>query len=109
MELIEHEYERGCKDGAVDIANGSPTLFWQTRGVWGDFLTQRMAEQFGICVEHTSDLTTAAQISYRAGYNEAVKSQVEKQFGNGSFQAVLTEVERFREELYRQHFGHPKS
>jgi len=105
FEPIREQYELGRRQSADDIAAGRTTLFFQTRGRWGEFLTQRMAEKFGVKVEHTSDLVTEAQVSFWAGYNDETKAHVDRTFGPNSFQEVLDETDRFRTQHYQRHFG----
>jgi hypothetical protein len=102
MELIAEEVELGRKQSAEDIAAGSPRLFWGTRGAWGKFLTQLMAERFAVTVEHISDITTHAESSFRSGYNDFTREYIDQQNGSGSYQSVMDEVHRFRNEYYRQ-------
>jgi hypothetical protein len=104
MKHVQSEFERGFSDSESDIASASPKLFWQTRGRWGEFLTQLMADRFSVAVEHTSDITNADEVSYRKGYNEATRRHVDHKFGNGTFQSAIAEVERFRLDYYKQRY-----
>jgi hypothetical protein len=103
MQHIPEEFARGQRDSQTDIVAGCPKLFWQTRGSWGDLLTRMMSERFGVVVEHTSDITYAAEVSYRRGYNEATAAHIEETFGEGSYQTVMDEVNEYRLESYRRY------
>lgn len=105
MEFIPAERDRGKKECESDIAKGRLQFYWQTRGAWGDYLTTQMEERFGVQVIHTSDMTTAAQMSYQQGYNERLSEYINSTFGDKSMENTLAEVAAFREQRYREHFG----
>ena len=94
--LNQSDYERGIRDSKTAIAEGTPTLFWGTRGSWGVLLTRLMSERFGVIVEHLDCFTTEAKQSYEQGFNEATRQFIDRSHGSGSFQATLDEVEKFR-------------
>jgi hypothetical protein len=98
VELNASEHRRGFNQAMVDIGSGDLVLYWQTRGAWGDLITSLMADRFGVVVRHTSDIATHEQISFWAGYNEAIALHINQQFGQGAYEAVLAEVERYREQ-----------
>jgi hypothetical protein len=102
FEPVPEHYELGRRQCADDIAIGRVRLFFQTRGRWGEFLTQRMADRFGVEVEHSSDMVTEAELSFQAGYNDATQAHIERTFGPGSYREVLDETDRFRTEQYRR-------
>jgi hypothetical protein len=104
METIREEYDRGKAASAGDIALGSPRLYWQTRGAWGEFLTRLMAERFSVAVEHISDITTKAERSFRSGYNDATAAYIDENHGTGSYLAAIKAVDQFRQEYYRRYF-----
>jgi hypothetical protein len=105
MEHIPEDFDRGQRDSVADIATGTPKLYWQTRGRWGEFLTQLMVERFGVAVKHTSDITTAAEVSYRRGYNDATRSHIDQTYGQGAYDAAMEEVDRFRMAHYKAQLG----
>ena len=102
MKIVQSEFDRGALASKSDIAAGRPRLYWQTRGRWGEYLTQLMAERFGVVVEHTSDLTNAAKLSFEAGYNQTTRLHIDGQFGHGQYDAAVQEVNQFRMDYYRQ-------
>jgi hypothetical protein len=106
-ELIAEEYERGKKQSESDIAGGAPRLFWQTRGAWGNYMTQLFADRFHVTVEHISDITSMPEISFRTGYNSITKAHIDEHFGPASYQTAMSEVDRFRKEYYRHYFEKP--
>jgi hypothetical protein len=101
MERVEAEYERGKQAGSAAIESGRPQLYWQTRGSWGELLTKLMADRFSVAVQHTSDMTTQAEVSFRSGYNSAVAEWIDRKFGEGAYQAVLNDVEQYRDQQAR--------
>jgi hypothetical protein len=103
MIRVEVEYERGKQAGAAEIASGRPQFYWQTRGFWGELLTKLMADRFSVVVRHTSDITSYAEASFRSGYNSTIAEWVNQKFGEGSFESVLSEVERYREQQARDY------
>jgi hypothetical protein len=102
MNTIREDYDNGKLQSEADIAQDSPRLYWGTRGAWGEFFTQLMAERFSVVVEHISDITTTAQSSYHSGYNSVTEAYIDEKYGAGSFQAAIDEVEQFRLEYYRR-------
>lgn len=103
MNPMEAEYERGKQAGVAGIACGRPQLYWQTRGSWGELLTKLMADRFSVVVQHTSDIASSAEVSYRSGYNSAIAEWVNRKFGEDSFESVLSEVGRYREQQARRY------
>jgi hypothetical protein len=103
IEQASDDYDRGGQDARQDIAGGFPKLYWPTRGSWGELLAQAMAERFGVRVEHIGDMRTESQSAYWRGYNDMVTAHIAERFGAGTFQAVMSEVERFRLERTRRH------
>lgn len=104
MENIPEEFRRGQSDSLAAVASGTPKLFWQTRGRWGEYFTQLMHDRYGVNVEHISDITTEAESSYRGGYNEVTKNHIDEKFGEGTFAKVLEEIRAYRERYYQQYF-----
>lgn len=109
MTHIPAEVDRGRRESEADISRGNGKLLWQTRGSWGELLTRLMQQRFGIQVEHIDCFTHAAITSYRRGYNEATQRHIDNQFGVGSFQAVLDEVEKYRQETYTRYLEQQNS
>ena len=89
MDHIPKEFDRGKLDSGADHMAGCPKLYWQTRGSWGDRLTELMRDRFGVAVQHISDITYDEEVSYRRGYNEATSAYIDEKFGAGTYQAVL--------------------
>ena len=104
MEKIQSEIDRGRAQCERDICDGVLQLFVQTRGAWGEFLTKLMLDRFGVSVVHTSDITTAAQSSFRMGYNTKTSEHIDSIHGGGSTAKAFAEMDAFRMERYRQHF-----
>src|SRR4051812_44463362 len=96
MEHIPEEYERGRQESLQDIALSSPKLFWQTRGSWGELLTQLMVDRFAVAVVHISDITWSAKASYQDGYNSVTKEHICKVYGGESYRDVFDEVDKYR-------------
>lgn len=109
MHVNPKEYDRGQHDSRADIEAGSPKLFWPTRGSWGDLLTRLMQERYGVIVEHISDITTYAEVSYRKGYNDVTEMHIDDTYGNGSFSDVLEEIDIYRARIYKEYFVQEKT
>lgn len=105
LQRIPEQFDKGFHESLADTAAGSPKLYWQTRGSWGELLIQRMADRFGISVQPISDMTSARELSYQSGYNEAIKSHIARTFGQDSFSCVLNEVEAHRVETYKRYIA----
>lgn len=108
MEIVASERNRGRAECETDIASGCLQFYCQTRGRWGEYMTVLMNERFGVQVIHTSDVTNAAQISFRAGYNERIAEHIDSTFGDGSVEKALGDVKSFRKRLYREYFDQQK-
>ena len=102
MQIIKLEFERGREACASDIAGGTLQLYYQTRSAWGERMTELFADRFGVAVVHTSDLTTSSRISYRNGYNDQIKRQIDETHGDGSYAAAMKEVRLFRINHYKE-------
>ena len=68
-------------------------------------MTALMNERFAIQVIHTSDMITAAQMSFENGYNERMSEHINATFGDESIETALEDVKAFRERQYREKFG----
>jgi hypothetical protein len=104
IELIQAEYDRGRADACKDVADGTRKMYVQTRGAWGRFLFELMRDRYGIFVEHVSDITSAAKLSYEGGYNSITHEYVENMDGVGTMDRIHAEVDAFRAEHYRKYF-----
>ena len=67
-------------------------------------MTELFSTRFGIVVSHTSDMTTAEQSSFRAGYNSRTRLYIDQTFGVGTFQNAVDDVDSFRMKRYREHY-----
>jgi hypothetical protein len=101
--MSEQNSQSGEQDALRAISLGPPTLYWGTRGRWGDLLTELMFSRFGVSVVHTSCFVTQELLSYQREFNQVTRQYVERTFGGGAFDAVLKEVDDFRAENYRRH------
>ncbi len=106
--VVQEEYDRGRRDAERDFANGHGKLFWQTRGSWGRFFFDLMQARYGIYVEHTSDITWDAKLSYEAGYNSVTREHVEAIDGDGEMDRIWEEVQAYRLESYRLYLEQQK-
>jgi hypothetical protein len=105
MEVVAAEWDRGRAECESDIGNGRLRFYWQTRGAWGEYMTNLMAERFRLQVIHTGDITNAAESSFHTGYNERMLEHINSIFGVGSLELALADVEAFRLRRYHEHFG----
>jgi hypothetical protein len=104
IKLIQDEYDRGREDARADAANGIRKVFVQTRGAWGRYLFDLMRDRYGVFVEHVSDMTTEARLSYESGYNSVAHEYIESIDGPGTMERIREEVDTFRTEHYRKYF-----
>ena len=58
-------------------------------------MTELFADRFGVTVIHTSDMTTASQISYENGYNDQLKKHIDATHGVGAYADAMKEVKSF--------------
>ncbi|MCA9218506.1 MAG: hypothetical protein KDB27_35800 [Planctomycetales bacterium] len=103
MEIVPSEQDRGRAECEADIAIGRLRLFYQTRGAWGDYMANLLNERFDIMVVHTSDMTTAAESSFQAGYNQRMAEYVNATYGASSFESAMEDVETFRMQRYQEY------
>ena len=101
MKRDSDKYNQGKQQGITDISQGYPKLFWQTRSSWGELFTRLMADRFQVIVQHISDMATDQEVAYQNGYNSVIIEHVDQVFGQGSFQSVLDEIERYRQDQYQ--------
>jgi hypothetical protein len=105
IELIQSEYDRGRMDAQKDAAQRARKIFVQTRGAWGRFLCDLMRDRYDIFVEHASDMTTAARLSYERGYNSVNFEYIDERHGAGTTERIWAEVDAFRAEHYSKYFS----
>jgi hypothetical protein len=63
-----------------------------------------MRDRYETFVEHVSDITTAAPLSYERGYNSVHFQFIDKRDGDGPTKRIWNEVDAFRAESYRKYF-----
>lgn len=100
MELNPAEKQRGKLECENDIANGTFHFFWQTRGKWGEFMTEILLERFNVVIVHTSCFTTSDIHSYRRGYNDRMTEYVDAKFGPDSMKNAMDEIQTYRKKIY---------
>jgi hypothetical protein len=105
MKLDSQAVERGKVESTRDIQQGSPKLFWGTKGSWGDFMVRLMADRFGVSIVHVGCFTTLEKESFEHGYNHATVAHVDATFGDGAFQAALDEVDAYRQRQYHAYLA----
>ena len=86
-----------------DISNGRYQFFWQTRSLWGEYMTNIMLDRFNIAVIHTSDITSRDQASFRQGYNERLTEHIDAKYGDGSIKNTLDDVQAYRKKIYDEY------
>ena len=102
MNQANSDHARDKQKCVDDIADGRPKIYWHTRASWGNLLTTIVAERFNVIVEHLGDITTEAENLYHQGYNDATIAMIDASFGQGAFQSLLDDVERFRRLAYQR-------
>jgi hypothetical protein len=105
VQLNAEQVDRGRAESARDIKQGSPKLFWGTRGSWGEFMARLMAERFAVSVVHIDCFTSVEKQSFEHGYNAATAAHIDATFGDGAYQAALDEVEAYRQQQYRKYLA----
>lgn len=63
-----------------------------------------MRDRYDIFVEHVSDITTAAKLTYERGYNSISFEYIDGLDGAGTTERIWAEVDSFRAEHYRKYF-----
>lgn len=109
IELIQSQFDQGRVDAQQDAFQGTRKLYVQTRGAWGRFLVDLMRDRYDVIVEHVGDMTTAEETSYERGYNSITSEFLDSSCGEGTMKKIWAEVDEFRTELYRKHFGNDQS
>ena len=104
METEAEAPRSGRDDAAEDIAAGRLRYFWDIRGGWGRFCQDLMRSRFGVEIESTSCFVNRELSAYRAAYNSIIAAHVDQLFGHDAFGKACSEVEKFREQQYADHF-----
>lgn len=100
--MDDGEFQLGVDEARADIKAGAMRYFFQSRGSWGEKLTELMRDRFSIQVIHVSDITRDAKKSYEQGYNTTIESYLNEKFGPDAFGSTWAEVKAFRQADYQR-------
>ena len=103
MEINPAEKHRGRCECESDIENGMLQFFYQTRGKWGEYMTETMQKRFNIAVVHTSCFTTVDLRSYRLGYNERMTEYIDEKHGPKTMEKTMDEIHTYRKKIYDEY------
>jgi hypothetical protein len=101
MERDDTAFAAGCEAAQSDIAAGRLVYRWSGHaGHWGHWVVTQLDKRFGVGVDDGFGicLVTAASVSFNDGYNSILIAEIDRRYGSGAFQALLSESRAQSEE-----------
>lgn len=96
MTELEEPYQDGVAEAECDIANGCLTFRYGARGDWSEDLRRMLKTRFNVELVVSSCFTTAESLANDQRYNDTIKSYIDRAYGRGALETVLTEVQERR-------------
>ncbi len=96
MTELEKSYEDGVAKAECDIADGCLTFRYGARGEWGEDLRRMLKSRFNVELVVSSCFANAESLATDQGYNDKIKTYIDRIYGSGALEIVLVEVQERR-------------
>jgi hypothetical protein len=104
LEIDKASFDAGQAQAKSDISDGRLVYRWSGHvGHWGHWIAAQLAERYGVGVSEGFGVcfVDPASTSFDRGYNEVLRSELDKRFGPAAIDKVFTESREQSEEDLR--------
>jgi hypothetical protein len=100
VERDEAAFADSREAARADAALGRLIYRWSGHaGHWGHWIANQLKERFGVEVEGLGIcLVTESSVSFNDGYNSVLIHEIDRRYGSGAFQSLLSESREQSEE-----------